>query len=91
MLMRRAAQRLREPGFTPMPNRRIKNAVETAAGLILLHNATLVAAGLGKPMRPAAAYEEAWNEVRRNLPKAPMVFDWRQGLPSRNNNPEYRK
>jgi hypothetical protein len=91
MAGRRERQMARTPGFTAVSNRRVNAAIDAATALIMLANAAAVAEGTAKPLNPAVAHDEALRQVARQLPRPAMVFDWRNGLPTRNDNPEYRK
>lgn len=80
MQERRTRQLARTPGFTPVRNRRIDDAIKGRAALLML-------GGAAAPL----AYSEAERAVARTLPSPRMVFDWRNGLPTKNDNPEYRR
>jgi hypothetical protein len=80
-----------QTGFLPIQNRRINAAVDAAMAVIMLASAERVSKHGGNPISAFEAREQAVREIARKLPRPAMVFDWRKGAVSKNNNPEYRK
>lgn len=88
MAERRLRQRTRTPGFTAVSNARVSGAIQMAFATLMVECADKIATGA---VSVAGLKEEAVRQVARTLPRPPMVFDWRNGLPTKNNNPEYRR
>lgn len=85
LVERRSRQRSRQPGFTPMLNKRVSSAIE-------LQTALNIAAGLpgGRPIDPIDARQNAINKVASGLPSASRSKLYRY-RPSKNDDAGYRK
>jgi hypothetical protein len=80
-----AAKRRRrmQPGFAPVRNRAIADAVQALMLLVSLENPRL---------SPVEVEDEAIRRVARKLPMPPIGYrSWRDRKPTKNANPEYRK
>jgi hypothetical protein len=88
MQLRRAVQRTRVRGFTPVINKRVSAQVQTAFAELMIENAEKLATG---SVSVETIQNSAIRLVASKLPPERMVFDWRQGLPSKNNDAAYRK
>lgn len=88
MQIRRALQRQRVSGFTPVYNRRISDGIQAAFALLMLENADKIPTGV---VTVEGLQQQAVAQIQRRLPPAPQVFNWMKGLPTRNNDAAYRK
>lgn len=88
MTERRARQRSRQAGFTAVPNGRLNNRIQLSFAELMVEHADKIAAA---SVAIETLQESAVRKVARTLPAPPMVFDWRNGLPTRNNDAAYRK
>lgn len=86
MAAKRIERLTRTPGFQAVPNRRVNDAV--MANQLLIQAAALEQ---GRSINIVEARDQAARQVARNLPAPRMVFDWANGLPTKNDNPEYRR
>jgi hypothetical protein len=90
MARKKILRSIPDTGFLPIGNHRINSSIDTVQALLLLQNSLMVKQGLANPLDPNTARETAIREVASKLEPARRVFDWRNGQPTKNNNPEYR-
>lgn len=87
MQIRRARQHQRTPSFTPVVNNRLSGAVQAEFAALMIANADKIPTG-------AVTIENLQNKAIRAvaaaLPPERQVFDWRNGLPTKNSDPAYR-
>lgn len=90
MEAKRVLRRIQQPGFQPVPNKRVDAAIKGEFAALMIAAAERQALGGSAPDVQKLQYE-AIRAVCRSLPRPPMVFDWRNGLPTKNDNASYRK
>lgn len=88
MKLRRARQLEREPGFTPVVNKRLAAAVQGVFATLAVASAEAVARG---HVTVTELQDRAVKRVAEGLPRERMVFDWRNQGATRNNDAAYRK
>jgi hypothetical protein len=88
MQIRRAVQRQRQPGFTPVVNKRVSADVQGAFAELMVEHADKIASGT---VTIPALQEQAVRRVAAKLPPERMVFDWRNQGRTKNDDAAYRK
>lgn len=88
MQLRRAAQLTRVRGFTPVINEHLSRRVQGAFAELMVEHADKLSNGT---ITVRELQDRAVSRIAATLPPERMVFDWRKGLPSKNNDAAYRK